>query len=75
MEHCKAKGLDLHPARMQQSLAEFFVQFLTDTDDIVLDPFAGSNTTGYVAETLNRRWVSIEAKAEYAHASAARFHP
>ena len=43
--YCKQLGLPAHPARMQASLAAFFIQFLTDPDDLVLDPFAGSNTT------------------------------
>jgi site-specific DNA-methyltransferase (cytosine-N4-specific) len=39
----------------------------------VLDPFAGSNTTGQVAEGLGRRWVSIEILPEYVEASRLRF--
>ena len=41
-------GLPIHPARMPPELVEFFVRFLTDGSDLVLDPFAGSNTTGAV---------------------------
>jgi site-specific DNA-methyltransferase (cytosine-N4-specific) len=37
------------------------------------DPFAGSNTTGYVAETLDRRWIAIEIKEEYLRDSQLRF--
>jgi site-specific DNA-methyltransferase (cytosine-N4-specific) len=58
---------------MPGSLAEFFVNFLTDPGDTVLDPFAGSNTTGYIAENLNRKWISIEANKEYIQGSIARF--
>jgi DNA modification methylase len=32
----------------------------TDEGDLVLDPFAGSNVTGEVAERLNRNWVAFE---------------
>jgi len=39
----------------------------------VLDPFSGSNTTGYVAESKNRRWIAIEADEGYAHQSKYRF--
>ena len=47
---------------MPEALIEFFVQFLTDEKDVVIDPFAGSNTTGSVAERLGRRsWLGIEA--------------
>ena len=60
---------------MPEALVDFFVRFLTDAGDIVLDPFAGSNTTGAVAESLGRNWLSIERDAEYAQASQARFAP
>jgi site-specific DNA-methyltransferase (cytosine-N4-specific) len=51
------------------------VQFLTDKGDTVLDPFAGSNTTGAVAEGLGRRWLSVEADWQYAAHSISRFAP
>jgi DNA modification methylase len=70
---CRNEEIPLHPARMPQELVEFFVRFLTDENDIVLDPFAGSNTTGAVAERLHRRWVSCEAELDYAASSIARF--
>jgi DNA modification methylase len=70
---CKAAGVTGHPARMAEGIAEFFVQFLTDPGDLVLDPFAGSNTTGAVAEALGRNWLGIERDPEYARASKARF--
>ena len=72
MQKCAEIGIKPHPARMPAGLAAFFIQFLTDENDLVLDPFAGSNTTGYVAERLGRRWVSIEAKREYAEQSRIR---
>lgn len=72
-EYCREHGVRPHPARMPTKLVEFFVLFLTDPGDLVLDPFAGSNTTGMVAEQLGRRWLSIEADTDYATASAARF--
>lgn len=70
---CRQKGLPRHPAIMPDQLAEFFVRFLTDAGDVVLDPFAGSNTTGAVAEGLGRKWVGIEANEEYAELSRVRF--
>lgn len=70
---CREKGIKPHPARMHGGLVNFFIEFLTDQNDLVLDPFAGSNTTGYCAEMLNRRWVTIEANEEYAKDSLIRF--
>lgn len=73
MRRCREKGIVPHPARMPKGLAAFFIEFLTDPGDLVLDPFAGSNTTGFVAELLHRQWVSIEIKEEYAVQSLTRF--
>jgi site-specific DNA-methyltransferase (cytosine-N4-specific) len=69
------RGIAAHPARMPRELVEFFVRFLTDEGDLVLDPFAGSNTTGAVAEELKREWLSIEARWDYAAPSISRFSP
>ncbi len=73
LEHCRTEGIDPHPARMPVKLVEFFVEFLTDPGDIIVDPFAGSNTTGAVSERLGRKWISVEADAEFASTSSARF--
>lgn len=72
-ERCKEEGVKPHPARFPPELPRFFIQFLTDPNDIVLDPFAGSNTTGFVAEQLRRRWIAFEINLEYSKASALRF--
>ena len=72
-EFCREFEVRAHPARMPVQLAEFFIKFLTDEDDIVFDPFGGSNTTGWAAQKLKRRWISIEASEMYAAASIARF--
>jgi DNA modification methylase len=71
--YCKEKGLKLHPARMPPELAEFFIKFLTDKNDLVFDPFAGSNTTGFAAESLGRRWISVEPDPDYIEGSLGRF--
>ena len=70
---CKENDLKVHPARMAPDLAEFFIRFLTDADDLVLDPFGGSNTTGAAAEEMGRRWVTIEPQPEYVAGSQGRF--
>ncbi len=70
---CKQAGVKIHPARFPAVLPEMFIKLLTDYDDIVLDPFAGSNTTGMVAEKLERRWVSVDSEESYLDASRFRF--
>ena len=69
------RGRDLkpHPAPMQAKLVDWFTRFLTDDNDLVLDPFGGSNTTGSVAESLGRRWVSVEPREDYIAGSKGRF--
>tara|TARA_R110000782_G_scaffold160861_3_gene252914 strand:- start:4990 stop:5970 length:981 start_codon:yes stop_codon:yes gene_type:complete len=73
LSRCREVGIRPHPARMPVGLAAFFVEFLTERGDLVFDPFAGSNTTGYVAEVLGRRWVSVDAQPDYADQSIVRF--
>lgn len=73
LKTCREKGITPHPARMSGGLINFFVQFLTDEGDLVLDPFSGSNTTGYCAEKLNRKWVSFEIKEDYIEQAIVRF--
>lgn len=70
---CKELGMESHPARFPAALPEFFIKFLTDPGDSVLDIFSGSNTTGHAAERLGRRWLSIELDRGYAELSAVRF--
>jgi site-specific DNA-methyltransferase (cytosine-N4-specific) len=58
---------------MPIGLAEFFIKLLTVPGNIVIDPFAGSNTTGAVAERLKRRWIAIEPEEQYVIGSRGRF--
>lgn len=73
LQNCRQLGVKPHPARMPSGLAEFFIRFLTEENDLVLDPFAGSNTTGAAAERLNRRWLSLEPNEDFIQSSVARF--
>ena len=71
--YCRDQEIELHPARMPIELAGFFINFLTDPGDLVMDPFGGSNTTGAAAERLGRFWLSIEAEEKYVSGSMGRF--
>ena len=70
---CKDAGVKPHPARYPAALPEFFIKLTTRKADLVLDPFAGSNVTGRVAEDCSRRWLSMEISPDYARNSALRF--
>jgi len=71
---CKQHGVKIHPARFPGALPIFFIKLLTEPNDLILDPFAGSNTTGSAAEELDRRWIASEQVEEYLQASRYRFN-
>ncbi|HYT88939.1 MAG TPA: site-specific DNA-methyltransferase [Gemmataceae bacterium] len=73
IRRCRDAGLPVHPARFPYEIPEFFIRFLTQPHQRVVDPFAGSNVTGQVAESLQRRWVSAELNADYVEGSRLRF--
>jgi site-specific DNA-methyltransferase (cytosine-N4-specific) len=73
IKESKRQGQKVHPARFPAELPRFFIEFLTDSGALVLDPFAGSNTTGAIAERLGRHWLAIEKDRNYAKDSELRF--
>jgi hypothetical protein len=73
LRKCREEGHEPHPARMPLEIASFFIEFLTEPNDLVLDPFAGSNTTGFCAERLSRRWIAIDTNRRYGIQSKVRF--
>jgi site-specific DNA-methyltransferase (cytosine-N4-specific) len=70
---CKALGRESHPARFPAEVPTFFIKFLTAPGDTVVDIFSGSNTTGWVADRLDRSWIAIDERRDYAALSALRF--
>jgi DNA modification methylase len=70
---CAEENLKPHPARFPFQLPEFFIRFLTEEGDLVLDPFAGSCTTGEAAERLSRRWSGFEPVSDYLDGARFRF--
>ncbi|MBI3832696.1 MAG: site-specific DNA-methyltransferase [Planctomycetes bacterium] len=70
---CKELGLERHPARFPSELPAFFIKMLTDEDDVVIDIFGGSNTTGFTAEALRRKWITFEINRDYLTSSVCRF--
>ena len=73
IKQCATHGTKPHPARFPAALPEFYIKFLTQPGGLVVDPFAGSNTTGAVAEALHRRWLAFESEAAYVENSKLRF--
>jgi len=65
-------GKKLHPTQKPEALLARVVLASSRPDDVVLDPFCGTGTTGAVARQLRRNFIGIERDAEYAAAAQAR---
>ena len=65
-------GKKLHPTQKPEALLARVILAASRPDDLVLDPFCGTGTTGAVARRLRRRFVGIEREADYAAAAEAR---
>ena len=61
-----------HFAPYPKELIETPIKASTDENDIVLDPFMGSGTTGVVALNLNRKFLGFELSKEYYQISLKR---
>ena len=72
-DYCRRRALTVHPARFPWQVPDFFVKLLTRRNGLILDPFSGSNVTGYVAEKLGRRWLAFDLQKEYVSGSLGRF--
>lgn len=65
---CREIGIR-HPARFPQQLIEFFILAGSNENDLVLDPFSGSGTTGVVAQKHNRKWICMDINPDYCELS------
>jgi modification methylase len=65
-------GKKLHPTQKPEALLGRVLLSASRPDDLVLDPFCGSGTTGAVAHRLRRRFIGIERDPDYAAAARAR---
>ena len=67
-----ADGKKLHPTQKPEALLGRVMLAASQPDDLVLDPFSGTGTTGAVARRLRRRFIGIEREAAYAAAAERR---
>lgn len=58
-------GRAIHPTQKPEKLIELIILASSDKDDIILDPFFGTGTTGIVASHLKRNWIGIEVNKKY----------
>jgi modification methylase len=66
------QGGKLHPTQKPESLLARVILASSRPDDLVLDPFCGTGTTGAVARRLRRRFIGIEREGDYAAAAERR---
>ena len=67
-----AKGKKIHSTQKPEQLLYNVILSSTKTDDLVLDPFFGTGTTGAVAKRLGRHYVGIEREELYIQAATKR---
>ncbi|MES2879181.1 MAG: DNA methyltransferase [Pseudomonadota bacterium] len=68
-----AQGLPVHGATMPLKLAQFYIEYLTERGQMVVDPCAGWLTTARAAELAGRHWACTEMMGEYILGGANRF--
>jgi len=68
----KEKKFGKHPTQKPVKLISHFIKHLSNPNDVVLDPFMGSGTTGVCARKLNRKFIGIDLSDEYYEISKMR---
>ena len=66
------KGKSLHSTQKPMELLRRVILSSTRADDVILDPFMGSGTTGAVAKELGRNFIGIDQNKKYVDAARAR---
>ena len=59
------KEFGKHPTQKPLLLLERIIKACTNKNQIVLDPFCGSGTTGFVSQMLERRFIGIDKERKY----------
>lgn len=72
-KYARNLGIPTHGAKMPLKLAEFYIKYLTDKGQTVIDPFAGTLTLGEAAEKNGRHWICIDKIREYIYQGLSRF--
>lgn len=66
------EGLKLHSTQKPEELLYKIINISSKINDIVLDPFAGTMTTGKIAKQTGRKYIMIEQDEKYCHYGANR---
>ncbi|MFT9100333.1 MAG: site-specific DNA-methyltransferase, partial [Zymomonas mobilis subsp. pomaceae] len=66
------EGHKIHPTQKPEALLYRILLASSQPDDVILDPFFGTGTTGVVSQYLRRHWIGIEREPTYIKAASAR---
>ena len=69
----KEDGERVHPTQKPIAMMKWIISYLSNPNDIILDPFAGSGTTLAAAKSLGRKYIGIEKEEKYVNACKKRF--
>lgn len=72
-QHAGNLGLPVHGAMQPTSIPDFFIRFLTEPGELVVDLFGGTIRTGLAAERLGRKWLVTEWILQYIRGAAELF--
>ena len=61
----KERKFGKHPTQKPIALLNHFIKILSNENDVVLDPFMGSGSTGVSCKKLNRKFIGIELNSDY----------
>ncbi len=61
----KENGKAAHPTQKPEEMLRRIILASSNEEDIILDPFAGTGTTLFIAQNLNRKWIGIETEEKY----------
>lgn len=67
------KRFGKHPTQKPMALLERILLASSKEDDLILDPFTGSSTTGLAAYLFNRRFMGVDIEKQYLDLSIKRF--
>lgn len=65
---------DIHGAVMKKEFCDEIIKNFTEENDIVLDPFFGTGTTGLCCKEQNRKFIGFEIEEKYIQASENRLN-
>ena len=68
----KEKKFGKHPTQKPTKIISHFIKHLSNKNDVVLDPFMGSGTTGVCSRKMNRKFIGIDLDKEYYELSKTR---